>query len=67
MVRKAAKRDVQAIIKLLHQVDMVHHVIRPDLFKPNTTKYRNLKPCSKMRVNLSSFMMMVKSLVMPSV
>ncbi len=39
MVRKAAKRDVQAIIKLLHQVDMVHHVIRPDLFKPNTTKY----------------------------
>ena len=39
MVRKAAKRDVQAIIELLHQVDMVHHVIRPDLFKPNTTKY----------------------------
>jgi hypothetical protein len=39
MVRKAAKRDIQAIIELLHQVDMVHHVIRPDLFKPNTTKY----------------------------
>ena len=39
MVRKATKRDVQAIIELLHQVDMVHHVIRPDLFKPNTTKY----------------------------
>ena len=39
MIRKAAKRDVQAIIELLHQVDMVHHVIRPDLFKPNTTKY----------------------------
>ena len=30
MIRKAAKRDVQAIIELLHQVDMVHHVIRPD-------------------------------------
>ena len=41
MVRKATKRDVQAIIELLHQVDMVHHVI--------------------------PFMMMVKSLVMPSV
>ena len=27
MVRKATKRDVQAIIELLHQVDMVHHVI----------------------------------------
>jgi len=39
MVRKAGKRDIQAIIGLLHQVDMVHHVIRPDLFKPNTTKY----------------------------
>ena len=39
MVRKAGKKDIQAIIGLLHQVDMVHHVIRPDLFKPNTTKY----------------------------
>ena len=39
MVRKAGKIDIQAIIELLHQVDMVHHVIRPDLFKPNTTKY----------------------------
>jgi N-acetylglutamate synthase-like GNAT family acetyltransferase len=34
MVRKAGKKDIQAIIALLHQVDMVHHVIRPDLFKP---------------------------------
>ena len=39
MVRKAGKKDIQAIIELLHQVDMVHHVIRPDLFKSNTTKY----------------------------
>ena len=39
MVRKAAKEDIESIIGLLHQVDMVHHVIRPDLFKPNTTKY----------------------------
>jgi ribosomal protein S18 acetylase RimI-like enzyme len=43
MVRKAEKRDIQAIIKLLHQVNMVHHVIRPDLFKPNTTKYNELE------------------------
>jgi ribosomal protein S18 acetylase RimI-like enzyme len=39
MIRKAEKRDIQAIMGLLHQADMVHHAIRPDLFKPNTTKY----------------------------
>ena len=39
MVRKACKNDIGRIIELLHQVDMVHHVLRPDLFKPNTTKY----------------------------
>ena len=39
MIRKAEKRDIQSIIELLHQVNMVHHVLRPDLFKPNTTKY----------------------------
>ena len=39
MVRRANKNDIGRIIELLHQVDMVHHVIRPDLSKPNTTKY----------------------------
>ena len=39
MIRKANKADIRRIIELLHQVDMVHHKIRPDLFKPNTTKY----------------------------
>ena len=39
MVRKARKEDIKRIIELLHQVNMVHHVIRPDLFKPHTTKY----------------------------
>ena len=39
MVRRANKNDISRIILLLHQVDMVHHEIRPDLFKPNTTKY----------------------------
>ena len=39
MIRKAEKKDIPGIIKLLHQVNMVHHVIRPDLFKPYTTKY----------------------------
>lgn len=31
--------DLKYIMKLLHQVNMVHYEIRPDLFKPNTTKY----------------------------
>jgi ribosomal protein S18 acetylase RimI-like enzyme len=39
MIRKANKKDIKRIIELLHQVNMVHHVIRPDLFKPHTTKY----------------------------
>ena len=39
MIRKARKGDIRRIIELLHQVNMVHHVIRPDLFKPHTTKY----------------------------
>ena len=39
MIRKARKEDIQRIIELLHQVNMVHHMLRPDLFKPYTTKY----------------------------
>ena len=39
MVRRANKNDIKSIIELLHQVNMVHHVLRPDLFKPYTTKY----------------------------
>lgn len=39
MIRKASNKDIHRIIELLHQVNMVHHVIRPDLFKPHATKY----------------------------
>ena len=39
MIRKADINDIPRIIELLHQVNMVHHIIRPDLFKPHTTKY----------------------------
>lgn len=38
-VRRAKIEDIPAIISLLHQVNMVHHRLRPDLFKPHTTKY----------------------------
>lgn len=39
MIRKAEKQDIGRMIELLHQVNMVHYRIRPDLFKPHTTKY----------------------------
>lgn len=39
MVRRACKNDIGRVMELLHQVDMVHHELRPDLFKPYTTKY----------------------------
>ena len=39
MIRKATPKDIKRLTDLLHQVNMVHHVIRPDLFKPYTTKY----------------------------
>lgn len=38
-IRKATVADIPRIIELLHQVNMVHHRLRPDLFKPHTTKY----------------------------
>ena len=39
MIRKATDTDIPRILELLHQVNMVHYRIRPDLFKPDTTKY----------------------------
>lgn len=38
-VRRAEARDIPALMRLLVQVNMVHHNGRPDLFKGPTTKY----------------------------
>ena len=38
-IRKATRADIPRIMELLHQVNMVHHRLRPELFKPHTTKY----------------------------
>lgn len=38
-VRRAIPDDIPGILKLLVQVDMVHHNGRPDLFKGPATKY----------------------------
>lgn len=39
MIRRAQEKDTKDILKLLVQVDMVHHNGRPDLFKGPATKY----------------------------
>lgn len=38
-IRRAENKDIPGLNKLLHQVLMVHHNGRPDLFKANVTKY----------------------------
>ena len=38
-VRRAVTGDIPAILKLLVQVDMVHHEGRPDIFKGPAVKY----------------------------
>lgn len=38
-IRRAAVSDMDGINRLLHQVLMIHHNGRPDLFKPNVKKY----------------------------
>ena len=38
-VRNAEARDIPAVLRLLEQVNMVHHNGRPDLFKGPATKY----------------------------
>ena len=39
MIRRANIVDIPRLMDLLHQVNMVHHHLWPELFKPNTTKY----------------------------
>jgi len=38
-IRIATRADIPRMVELLHQVNMVHHRLRPELFKPHTTKY----------------------------
>ena len=39
MIRFATHNDIPRLLELLRQVNRVHHDIRPDIFKPHTTKY----------------------------
>jgi len=38
-IRNAGEGDIPALLRLLTQVNMVHHIGRPDLFKGPATKY----------------------------
>ena len=38
-IRRAQTQDIPDILRLLVQVNMVHHKARPDLFKGPATKY----------------------------
>ncbi len=40
-VRRAEEKDIPRILELLTQVNMVHHLGRPDIFKGPTQKYRS--------------------------
>ncbi|MDD6035003.1 MAG: GNAT family N-acetyltransferase [Lachnospiraceae bacterium] len=42
-IRRAENKDMNGINKLLHQVLMVHHNGRPDIFKPNAKKYTDME------------------------
>ncbi len=39
MIRLAENKDIPDILRLLVQVNMVHHITRPDLFNGPATKY----------------------------
>lgn len=39
VIRRAAESDINAINKLLYEVNQVHSDLRPDLFKPGGKKY----------------------------
>lgn len=46
MIRRAEKRDVAKVLDLLTQVNMVHHIARPDLFNGPATKYTEEELCA---------------------
>ena len=41
IIRRAKEQDIPDMHRLLGQVEMVHHVGRPDLFKYKAFKYNN--------------------------
>ena len=50
MIRRAEEKDIDRIMRLLVEVNMVHHMVRPDLFKGPATKYTRSELEEKLRV-----------------
>ena len=49
-IRRAEKRDIDDLLRLLTEVNMVHHNIRPDLFKGPATKYSHEELEQKLQI-----------------
>ena len=48
-IRRAVEHDIDDILRLLVEVNMVHHAIRPDLFKGPATKYNAQELAQKLK------------------
>ena len=48
-IRRAVEHDIDDILRLLVEVNMVHHTIRPDLFKGPATKYNAQELAQKLK------------------
>ena len=48
-IRRAKEQDIADILRLLVEVNMVHHNIRPDLFKGPATKYSAAELSEKLK------------------
>ncbi len=46
IIRKAVRADIPQILRLLVQVNMIHHNGRPDIFKGPATKYDEAQLCA---------------------
>ncbi len=51
IIRRAEEKDIDDILRLLVEVNMVHHTIRPDLFKGPATKYTREELMQKVNVD----------------
>ncbi len=48
-IRRAEMKDIDDMLRLLTEVNMVHHTIRPDLFKGPATKYSREELAEKLK------------------
>ena len=49
-IRRAVRKDIDDLLHLLTEVNMVHHLLRPDLFKGPATKYSRAEREQKIKI-----------------